>query len=242
MYLSFEDRQTAYENINTSLGRIIASLTQAGYSALLQGVGNEKKIIVSNRFAYIKIEPNYTLRGYVYEPTLKSICKNAKRDYAYAEMKIISMPELFGGKICAALDRQHPRDLFDIAGLFSSGEQDENLIKGFIAMLLGHNRPLHELLDPLVKDQREVFEKEFHGMTDTAYSYADHIRTFKELVQYVNSELLPYRTFLLDFISFKPDFTNTSIPNLDRLPAIRWKIQNLEQLKKKDPKKFKDQY
>lgn len=72
--------------------------------------------------------------------------------------------------MCAALDRQHPRDLFDIAGMLSGERLDENLIKGFIAMLLGHNRPIHELLSPVIKDQSEIFRKEFAGMTDIQYS------------------------------------------------------------------------
>lgn len=29
-------------------------------------------------------------------------------------MQLLSFEDLYGGKICAALDRQHPRDLFDV--------------------------------------------------------------------------------------------------------------------------------
>lgn len=101
-------------------------------------------------------------------------------------MLIVSPAELYGGKICAALDRQHPRDLFDIQGLLASAKQDSNLIDGFLAMLLGHNRPLH--------------------------------------------------------VSLNPDFPSLGIPNLDRMPAIRWKLQNLEKLKKSNPGKFNEQY
>ena len=31
----------------------------------------------------------------------------------FAAINVVAHGELFGGKICAALDRQHPRDLFD---------------------------------------------------------------------------------------------------------------------------------
>lgn len=185
-YIDFDDRITAYTKINEALGRIASSLTRNGYSATIQGNSEEKKVIVSNRVASIKIEPNYTIRGCVYTPTIHPICGKAEREYGYAEMLIVSPAELYGGKICAALDRQHPRDLFDIQGLLSYAKQDSNLIDGFLAMLLGHNRPLHELLNP--------------------------------------------------------DFPSLGIPNLDRMPAIRWKLQNLEKLKKSNPGKFNEQY
>jgi hypothetical protein len=217
-------------------------LIQNGFSATIQGNSEEKKVIVSNRVASIKIEPNYTVRGCLYTPMIQPICSKAEREYGYAEMQIISPAELYGGKICAALDRQHPRDLFDVQGLFSTAKQDLNLIDGFLAMLLGHNKPVHELLNPKPKDQAEVFEKEFFGMTDTNFSYQDHIYIFGELVQFVKEEIVPYKSFLLDFISLRPDFPALGIPNLDRMPAIRWKLQNLEKLKKSNPGKFDEQY
>lgn len=224
------------------MGRIASALTRNGFTSNIQGNSEEKKVIVSNRVASVKIEPNYTNRGYLYTPMIQPVCGKAEREYGYAEMQIVSPAELYGGKICAALDRQHPRDLFDVQGLLSAVEQDPNLIKGFLAMLLGHNKPVHELLNPKPKDQAEVFEKEFAGMTDTGFSYQDHIRVFGELVRFVQRGIAPYKNFLLDFVSLNPDFKTLGIPNLDRMPAIRWKLQNLEKLKKSNPEKFNEQY
>jgi len=241
-YIDFDDRDTAYTKINEALGRIASTLTRNGFSATIQGNSEEKKLIVSNRVASIKIEPNYTIRVCVYTPTIQPICGRAEREYGYAEMQIISSAELYGGKICAALDRQHPRDLFDVQGLVAAVEQDPNLIKGFLAMLLGHNKPVHELLSPISKDQAEVFDKEFAGMTDTHFSYQDHIRIFRELVRFVQNGITPYKSFLLDFVSLNPDFPSLGIPNLDRMPAIHWKLQNLEKLKNNNPGKFNEQY
>jgi len=216
--------------------------TRNGFSATIQGTSEEKKVIVSNRVASIKIEPNYTIRGGVYTPTIQPICGRAEREYGYAEMQIISPAELYGGKICAALDRQHPRDLFDVQGLLKKKKKDSNLTKGFLAMLLGHNKPVHELLNPIQKDQADVFKKEFTGMTDTDFSYQDHVRIFGDLVRLVQKEITPYKSFLLDFVSLNPDFPSLGIPNLDRMPAIRWKLQNLEKLKTSNPGKFEEQY
>ncbi len=104
-YLPFDDRPTAYVNINAALDRIALTLSIAGYRTTVQGIGNEKKLIVSTQAASIKIEPNYTLRGQVYDPILLGVCGKAEREFGYAEMRVISSPELYGGKICAALDR-----------------------------------------------------------------------------------------------------------------------------------------
>lgn len=196
-YTYFDDRTTAYQRINESLVLIGQALSQAGFSTYIQGNGLEKKVIVSNRSASIKIEPNYIIRGYVYEPMIRGICKKAEKIFGYTEARIVSFPELYGGKICAALDRQHPRDLFDIDGLFAYDVQNPALMEGFIVLLLGHNRPIHELLNPTLKIQSEVFEKEFVGMTDTEFTYEDHIRTFGDLVHYIKTRLHPYKNFLL---------------------------------------------
>jgi len=241
-YIQFDDRNTAYVNINSALMRISDALSRAGFFSVVQGSGREKKIIVSNRSVSIKIEPNYTIRGYVYEPSVRAVSRKAEDEYGYAEIKTVSWPELFGGKMCAALDRQHPRDLFDIAGMLSGERLDENLMNGFIAMLLGHSRPVHELLSPVIKDQSGVFRKEFAGMTDIQYSYTDHVTAFEKLIAFLKMHIMPYQKFLLDFISLQADFSSVDIPNLDRLPAVCWKRQNLKRLQKENSAKFEEQY
>jgi hypothetical protein len=241
-YLPFDDRPAAYANINAALDRIAKALAGAGYRAVIQGTGDEKKLVVSSPAASIKIEPNYTLRGRVYEPVLLGICERAEREFGYAEMRVVSPPELYGGKMCAALDRQHPRDLFDIALLLEGGDTDADLIAGFVAMLLAHNRPIHELLDPVRKDQSEVFDKEFSGMTDRPFTYADHVAALERLILFIRSGLAPYRDFLLDFVSLRADLSAAPISNLGKLPAVLWKRQNLERLRTVDPAKFTDQY
>jgi len=241
-YTPFDDRATAYGAINAALNRIAGSLSSSGYSAVVQGSTDENKLIVSNRLASIKIEPNYTIRGHIYQPSTLGICGIAEHDYAYVEMQVISFPELFGGKMCAALDRQHPRDLFDISLLLASENIDERLMKGFIAMLLSHNRPLHELLNPVKKDQSLVFAKEFIGMTDVDYAYFDHEKALENLVNFIRKGIEPYADFLTDFVSSQSDFSSIDIPNLDLLPAVGWKLQNLKRLRETNPVKFEEQY
>lgn len=241
-YIGFENRNIACKNINDALKRIADSLNVKGYMANIQGNDIEKKIVCSNKNAKIKIEPNYIIRGYIEKPEILEVCENVEDEFGYAEIQVLSKKELYGGKICAALDRQHPRDLFDIKELIEKDEIDEELIKGFIAMLLSHDKPLHEILNPNIKNQMEVFEKQFQGMTNKNFSYAEHEKTLNNLVGIIKEKILPYKQSLLNFVSLKGDLSDFKINNLEKLPAIKWKIKNLQKLQSVNIEKFEEQY
>jgi len=239
-YLGFEDRETARRKIDEALATIAPSLKAMRLEATLQGNGHEKKLIVSDGPASVKVEPNYTLRGHVFAPVLKGVCATAESDFGYAEMLVLSRPELYGGKLCAALDRQHPRDLFDVSLLLADPD-DGDLMKGFVAMLLSHNRPAHELLAPIRKDQSATFRREFSGMTELPFAYEDHERTFDALLSFIRKRIGPYRDLLMAFFSLSTDLPEAGIPNFGALPAIQWKRRNLETLRTANPAKFAEQ-
>ena len=241
-YLGFETRDDACKNINLALERILKSLKDAGYSAVIQGNNIEKKIICSNEDASIKIEPNYIIRGYISKPELMTTCEAVEDKFGFAEIQVISKSELYGGKICAALDRQHPRDLFDINEYFMRNDFNLELTKGFITMLLSHDKPLHETLNPNVNDQTEIFEKQFIGMTESSFTYQNHIETLTRLINAVKNNISSYKDLLLDFISLKVNLEDFNIPNLDKLPAVKWKLYNLKKLQSSNSEKFKEQY
>ena len=241
-YIGFESRDIACANINNALKRIADDLNAKGYIANVQGNDIEKKIICSNQHAKIKIEPNYIIRGYIEKPEILEVCENVEDEFGYAQIQVVSKKELYGGKICAALDRQHPRDLFDIKELIEKDEINEELIKGFIAMLLSHDKPLHETLNPNIKNQTEIFEKQFQGMTNKNFSYVEHEQTLNNLINIIKEKILPYRQHLLDFVSLKGDLGNFKINNLEKLPAIKWKIKNLQKLQSVNIEKFEEQY
>ena len=240
-YLGFEPRDIARELICSALKRIAAALERGRMQVAIQGGGLEKKLIISNNSASIKVEPNYTLRGHIYDVEVRSICPGAEQVYGFAEIALVSVPELYGGKICAALDRQHPRDLFDISTYFSEANVDSRLMHGFIAMLLSHNRPPYELVDPIIKNQQEVFTKEFIGMTDKNYSYADHMAAFEQLCLFIRAGSAPFKELLTAFFSLEQASVPSLIPNLERLPAIQWTLHNLRRLKENNKKKFEHQ-
>ena len=241
-YINFDDRQTAIINIEESMKRICANINKSGIKTEIKGT-EIKKIYCADNFITIKIEPNYTIRGYAYEPELMRICETAEETFGFAKIKVVSKQELYGGKICAALDRQHPRDLFDIKELFDNNELTDDIIKGFIIMLLSHDRPLHETLKPIIKEQEKTWIGEFQGMTDKEFTYDNHIETLHSLINVVNTNIkADYKDFLLDFVRLQHDFSDIDIPNLDKLPAIKWKVRNLEKLRDTNKSKFDEQY
>lgn len=242
-YIKFDERQKAYANINKAIANIINNLKNAGYNVEFKGNKEEKKIICSNGTATIKIEPNYVIRGFAYEPKVLSTGKNVENTFGYTEIQVISKSELYGGKICAALDRQHPRDLFDIRELLEANELDSEIIKGFIIMLLSHDKPLHEVLSPNIKDQKDLWAREFMGMTDKNFTYDNHMQTLKTLINAVITDVNnSYKDFLLDFVRLQHNFSDVDIPNLDKLPAIMWKVKNLENLRSTNKSKFDEQF
>lgn len=242
-YLGFEGRDEAFKNINDGLARIVIRLEKAGIKAtILKNKENIGKIICSTPSANIKIEPNYTLRGYAYPPEKMRINTKVESKYGFATIKVISTAELYGGKICAALDRQHPRDLFDIKYLLAHEGITPEIKNGFIVALLSHNRPPHELLQPHIQNQEDTFNKEFVGMSDEPFSYQDHLTTFGTLLESIcNALTTADKKFLLSFFNAAPDWDIIQIPNLNKLPAVKWKLQNLEKLKTTNAEKFSEQ-
>ena len=240
-YNGFEARSEAILAIDQGLERIKTDLNKRGMVVHTQGNPGNLKLIVTNKDSSIKIEPNYTIHGYVYAPVVMSVRPVVETIFSWAEIHVGSPPDVWGGKICAALDRQHPRDLFDVEELIGENNIDQQITTGFIAMLLSHNRPIHELIDPIIKNQKPVFDKEFLGMTDSPYSYDNHCENIKKLIWLVQKSLIHYQSFLHDFISLSKEIDDAIIPNASRLPAIQWKQKNLMHLKDTNIEKYEKQ-
>lgn len=242
-YIHFDSRKVAYTKINNALERINNNLQSLGYKSFVRGDKEKKILCQDNNFATVKIEPNYTLRGCIKGPENVSICDSAEELFGYIDFPILSKMETFGGKICAALDRQHPRDLFDIYQLIQNDGITDDIIKGFVVMLLSANRPLSEIIAPNILDRKSIFLSEFQGMTDIEFSYEQHIETLKYLVNLIQENLKgKYKKQLLDFVSLNVDFESFNIPNIEKFPAIKWKIQNLEKLREINFDKFRQEY
>lgn len=247
-YLPFDDRETALSNIKESLYRIKQRIEKARLGVKVnpmpQKDGNEAKLSCQSESAQIIIEVNTTIRGYLFEPQVLAVAKNVEDTFEqFVEIKIISNGELFGGKICAALDRQHPRDLFDVHYLLKNEGITHEIKLGLIACVLSHNRPIHELLNPNFQDQTDAFERQFAGMTFDQYTYQDYEKTREQLVANIKSTLDKNDIkFLLSFKKGEPEWDLFEIEQLKEMPAVKWKLLNIQKLSKNNANKHKKMY
>lgn len=244
-YMTIDERETALRNISDGLNRIKADLEESIRGIRVTSVsreGQDAKINCHLSGAQIKIEVNTNTRGSSEEPTLMRVNRKVEETFGrFAAINVVSFSELYGGKVCAALDRQHPRDLFDVRLLLDNEGFTEKIKTGFIVALISHMRTINELLKPSFIDQRHAFETQFSGMADIPFSYEDFEKTREELVRLVHSSLsMEDRVFLLSFKEADPIWEFLNVRNAKELPAVRWKLQNLERLKKENLKKYHD--
>lgn len=242
-YIPFDNRQTAIANIAASISRLREVISKAisGITVVTSGTGKdqEEKLLCSFEGAQVKIEINTVMRGTLTPPRIMRMSGTVQKEFGrFADIKVVSQGELFGGKICAALDRQHPRDLFDIHYLFGKGGITEDIKQGFIAALLSHPRPIHEMFNPNFLDQKEAFVKQFQGMAFTPFTYADFEETRTLLVKEINRILTDRdKRLLLSFKSGEPLWELSDAIQLQKLPAVQWKLTNIRKLLNDNPAK-----
>ena len=190
------------------------------------------KLIVNNSGNLVKVEPNPVLRGVVFPTEKRTLVKRAIEFFEREiEIRCQSFADLYGGKICAALDRQHPRDLFDVKLLFDNMEMSEEVRQSFVVYLISHPRPISELLNPNLIDIETIYENEFTGMTMHPVSLKDLLMAREQLIRYVQSELTEAeRKFLLSIKMGKPDWELFPIKHIRDLPAVRWKLHNISKI------------
>lgn len=242
-YKTFADRDTDLVAINDALMRIAASLNnRQGITAIRQeNKTDEKRIIVNAADAQIKIEVSPVWRGLLLSPAEMPVCEQVEREYGFTTMNVVSLADLYGGKICAALDRQHPRDLFDVLNMLEKPGLTREIFDGFLCYLAGHPRPITELLAPNWDISRiaTLYTQEFSGMTQQEISLEDLLSVTTLLPQALKSHLTDRdRQFLLSYKQNHPNWSLYRYPEIQHLPAIRWKLRNLAVLNDKNPAKF----
>jgi predicted nucleotidyltransferase component of viral defense system len=239
-YLPFEDRNVSLQNINEALERIKVRIESVLHNCKVTHAEEIFKLLISHNGSGVKVEVTPVARGAFGQIQSLELRTTVQEEFnAYCRVNVVSNAQLYGGKICAALDRQHPRDLFDIKYLFESESFNGEIKNGFLLALLGGVRPPHEILNPILKDLQAVFESQFSGMTNTDFSYLEFEETRKELLRRVNESLESKdKDFILSFANGAPDW---SIHDFQLFPAVQWKLQNILSLKDKDPLKHQDQ-
>ena len=182
-YLPIEPRDVSLAAITDALARIAGAVEQADPETRVTRQGNAK-LVVRARGVLVKVEVNPVLRGSVFDVRELDLCDAAQDEFGrFVATPVVSEAELFGGKLVAALDRQHPRDLFDTRFILDTATPpSDELQLGFLAMLLSHDRPPHEVLQPREQDPTDTFARQFAGMSREPFSLDDHRRTFGDLL------------------------------------------------------------
>lgn len=239
-YLPIQPREETLKNIALSLDRLKQKIQEILNISALHQIG-ACKLIVSSRLAQIKIEVNPVSRGVISSVKKLVLCEKAQVQFdTFSAVNVVPISQLYGGKICAALSRQHPRDLFDVKYLLSQGAIDSEVKRGFIYCLLSSPSPMHEVIQPNLHDLSKVMETQFNGMTFEEFSYGDYEKIRIKLLDAVSKSLnYEDKLFLLSIKGLNPDW---SIYNFSKFPSIQWKIKNLETLRSTDQRKFQRQY
>lgn len=246
-YLPFEERNVALRNISEALGRIRQGLETAipsiRVSPLQQSEGRDTRMGCRLQQALVKVEVNTVMCGHLWPARQMQLVQSAQDEFGkFAAINVLSHAELFGGKICAALDRQHPRDLFDIHQLFRYKGFTDEIRQGFIAALLSHPRPIHEIIRPNFQNKRTVFDMQFMSMTVQPFTYGDFEATRERLVQEIHARLTDNdRDFLLSFKKADPGWSLFPLAALQDMPAVKWKLFHIQKLKKENPSKHAEQ-
>ena len=140
-YLPVEDRATSLANIDAAMLLLLEKRIRKGLrgtrviSVRLKPENIVGKIFVEADGVRIKIEVTPVLRGCVYDPKTLSVSRSVEAQFGFAEIRVVSFADLYAGKLVAALDRQHPRDLFDVRDLLANEGIGEDLRKAFIVYI-----------------------------------------------------------------------------------------------------------
>jgi len=122
--------------------------------------------------------------------------------------------------------------MFDVKLLLENEGITPEIRKAFVVYLVGHDRPIHELLDPKQKDMRGIYDREFLGMTTTAVSYEDLAHARKQYIDALrNGFTAEERRFLISVKERRPDWPLLGVQGIDKLPSIQWKLANLAKMK-----------
>ena len=235
-------REDAIKEISDALKETKNRLDGIGiHSELLRTkAGDEVKVLVQRGNIQVKLEVNFVFRGTVLPTQKRNLVHTAGEQFTTnLSLPLLAESELYGSKLVAALDRQHPREFFDVHELFESAGLTSEIVECFVCYLSGHNRPIHEVLFSRDLDLSLPYESEFQGMTRKEVKLEELLSTRERLRVELPSRLTEsQKLFLVGLTTGEPDWKLMECAHLKEMPAIRWKQENLVRLKKLNPAKF----
>lgn len=238
-YIPIKTREDSFADIHKNLSIIKEKVKTVVPDIVITEKPN--KIYCTRKGVIVKVEVSGTKRGLIEPASLRPLCNAAQDEFETAnKARIVSLSQLYGGKITAALDRQHPRDLFDVKLMFDFITNFDQVKRGFLYCLLGGDRPIIESLQPNRVDHQETLVKQFSGMTKIPFSYNEYEETREKLIDFINSNLsLQDKEFLIAFEAGEELSRYTEYQEYLRFPSVQWKMQNISKLKKINPAKLR---
>ena len=244
-YLPVKPREESLADIRAAMDRLVdraAKIQGVRANAIAGGGGVDTRLLARAGAATVKIETSPVMRGVVFDPEMKRVSPVVEEAFGFAEARIVSFEDLFGSKLHAALDRQHPRDLYDVRLLYENEGLTDPLFDAFLVYVACSSRPPHELLDPGLPDIGRVYENEFAGMTREPVSLETLLETRERLIEDMRRRLTgKAAAFLHSLHEGDAEFGLIGLPDAADLPAVRWKLHNIQRLKANGPDKHREQ-
>lgn len=243
-YLPIKDRDISLLDINNRLASLETRLQRIFPSASIQqklesDTQSIVGLMVRDHEATVKVEANYNLRGAIYAPVKMKLSKRAEKEFELSmSVTTLSFEDLYGGKIVAALDRQHPRDLFDVKLLLENEGLTDGVRKVFIVYLISHNRSLIEVLNPGLQDISRAFENEFKDMPTEPVTQIELENARTELIKQIKESLTDDEIkFLLSWKNKKPEWQLLGIEDIENIPGVKRRLMNLGKMEEKKHRK-----
>lgn len=240
-YIPLSNRQKSMDDINLHLDLICEKAKRTFKGMHIIHNKTTSKLLCEYYGKQVKIEVNQTKRGIIGgEVFTQPLCTKAQDEFSlYCEAKIVPLTLLYGGKIAAALSRQHPRDLFDVKYMNIPFNQCR---EGLLFCILGSDRPLHESFSPRLIDQRDAMENQFKGMSSIPFSYEEFEDTRIKLINEVKNILSDEdKHFLLSFELGDPQWNGYEFEHFKNYPSVQWKLINVQKLAKQNPSKLMEE-
>jgi predicted nucleotidyltransferase component of viral defense system len=234
-YLPLDDRDNAFGAIEGGLGRIADKIRRviqgAKVTAAAGEAGRVQRLQIAAGGVSIKVEVSPVLRGSIMPAVQMTVSESVADQFGYVETQVLAADEVYAGKLVAALDRQHPRDLFDVMQLWSNEGITPALMDCFLVYLVSSNRPIAELLDPNPLPLQPVFDQQFQGMSLQAVTVDELDEARAKMIQKIRRQLTEkHKAFLLSFKSGDPDWSLLEHTAASELPAVQWKLRNIRKM------------
>ncbi|MEK6802499.1 MAG: nucleotidyl transferase AbiEii/AbiGii toxin family protein [Nitrospirota bacterium] len=233
-YVPVHDRATSLDAVGKALERIALSIERQMKNIRvdrMRAEGEVAKLLAWRGPVRVKIEVSPVLRGCVREPAVRGVCPSVEAEFGYIEVPTLHHHDLYAGKLCAALDRQHPRDLFDVQVLLEQEGVSDELFEVFLVYLLSSDRSLADMLAPARQPIAAVFEEQFRGMALRLVTLEELTQARETMIALIRTNLTErHRQFLLTFKRGEPAWELLGVPGAHDLPAVQWKLVNVRRM------------